>query len=94
MRPTPIPDAEVWEGTVRRVISPPGGDLTNPDIAPVEALVDPAAATLSVRLVLEGDDLANLQAGAPIWLTFFGSMVPWAAIVAPATPPTEEPARD
>ena len=88
MRPTPIPDNEVWSGAVRRVIAPPDGDLTNPDIAPVEALVDrdphSGALNLSVRCTLDDDDLATLQAGGVIWLTFWGAMVPWSATVAPA----------
>ena len=88
MRPTPIPDHDIWAGAVRRVISPPGGDLTDPDIAPVEALVDRSPSTgavnLSVRCELEGDDLAKLQAGGTVWLTFWGGMVPWAATVVEA----------
>lgn len=85
MRPTPIPDAEVWEGSTRIVVAPPGGDLTNPDIAPVEALADRSPSTghqtLSVRCVLEDDDLELLQLGGTVWLTFWGRMVPWAATV-------------
>lgn len=85
MRPTPIPDHEIWDGAVRLVISPPDGDLTNPDIAPVEALVDQSPSTgaqnLSVRCELEDGDLEKLQAGGTVWLTFWGGMVPWAATV-------------
>ncbi|GEP38869.1 hypothetical protein NPS01_25320 [Nocardioides psychrotolerans] len=87
MRPTPIPDAEVWEGATRLVIAAPDGDLTNPDIAPVEALVDrgpSGARNLSVRCELEDDDLAKLAAGGTIWITFWGGMVPWSASVVDA----------
>lgn len=88
MRPTPIPDAEIWAGAVRQVIAPPGGDLTNPDIAPVEAIVDRSpstgARTLSVRCVLEDGDLEKLQAGGTVWITFWGAMVPWAVTVVEA----------
>jgi hypothetical protein len=88
MRPTPIPDHEVWEGAVRKVIGPPGGDLTDPTIAPVEALVDRSpssgAVNLSVRCVLEEGELEQLAAGGTIWLTFWGVMVPWSASVVPA----------
>lgn len=89
MRPTPIPDAEVWEGATRQVIAAPDGRLDNPDIAPVEALIDRSPSTghrtLSVRCVLEDDDLAKLQAGGTVWLTFWSAMVPWAAtVVGPA----------
>ncbi|UIU47086.1 hypothetical protein [Microcystis phage MinS1] len=88
MRPTPIPDHEIWHGAHRQVIAPPDGDLTNPDIAPVEALVDRSPNTgvrvLSVRCELEPGDLEQLQAGGTVWLSFFGAMVPWAAtVVAP-----------
>lgn len=85
MRPTPIPDAEVWEGAVRRVISPPDGDLTNPDIAPVEAVIDRSPSTgavnLSVRMELEDDDLEKLAAGGMVWVTFWGHIVPFAVTV-------------
>jgi len=88
VRPTPIPDAEVWAGAERRVIAAPGGDLTDPEIAPVEALVDRSPTTgavnLSVRLVLEEGDLEKLAAGGTIWLTFWGHMVPWAVSVVEA----------
>ncbi len=32
MRPTPIPDDEVWDGGERHVIGPPDGDPTNPTV--------------------------------------------------------------
>lgn len=88
MRPTPIPDAEVWAGAVRRVFAAPGGDLTDADVAPVEALVDRSPKTgvinLSCRCVLEDGDLEKLAAGGVVWVTFWGAMVPWAvAVVAP-----------
>lgn len=92
MRPTPIPDNEIWEGAVRRVMSPPGGDLTDPDIAPVEALFDQnprtGAINISSRVVLEEGDLEKLAAGAPIWVTFWGAMVPWAITVGQAGDPS------
>lgn len=90
MRPTPIPDAEIWAGGERQVIAPPGGDLTDPNVRPVEALVDRSPDTgglnLSVRCVLEDGDLEKLQAGGTIWITFWGAMVPWAATVMEARP--------
>lgn len=88
MRPTPIPDNEVWEGSVRKVVSPPGGDLTNSHIAPVEALIDRSPSTgilnLSVRCTLEEGELELLANGGVVWLTFWGAMVPWAATVVAA----------
>lgn len=91
MRPTPIPDNEVWENAVRRVIAPPNGDLTNPHIALVEAVVDRSPSTgalcLSVRCILEDGELEHLAAGGTIWLTFWGAMTPWAATVVPPQDP-------
>jgi hypothetical protein len=74
MRPTPIPDAEVWEGAVRKVIAPPNGDLTDNTIAPVEALIDQSVIgpRFSMRCELEGDDLERLQAGAVVWVSMYG----------------------
>jgi hypothetical protein len=88
MRPTPIPDHEVWDGAHRRVIAPPNGDLTDPHVAPVEALLDRSPTTgalnLSVRCALEPGDLEKLQAGGTVWITFWGHMVPWSTtVVAP-----------
>jgi hypothetical protein len=80
MRPTPIPDDEIWDGAQRRVIAGPEGDLTG-DIRPVEALVEISPSlgvpVLSVRCQLEAGDLEQLQAGAPVWISFYGRMVPF-----------------
>jgi hypothetical protein len=88
MRATPIPDHEIWPGAERRVFAAPDGDLTNPDIAPCEALIDlsprTGAVNISVRCVLEAGDLEKLQAGGVVWLTFWNAMVPWALSVADA----------
>ena len=85
MRTTTIPDAEVWAGAARKVIAPPDGDLTNPLIAPVEALIDRSPSTgalnLSVRCALEDGDLEKLAAGGTVWITFWGHMVPFSATV-------------
>jgi hypothetical protein len=45
VRPTPIPDAELWPGSVRVVLGAPGGDLTGDgsgvdQASAVEVLVD------------------------------------------------------
>jgi hypothetical protein len=95
MRPTPIPDHELWQGATRRVFAAPDGDLANPEIAPVEAVIDRSPGTgqttVSVRCVLEGEDLTHLQNGGTVWLTFWGAMLPWAITVVPpvATPTTD-----
>lgn len=78
MRPTPIPDAEVWPGAVRAVF---GAPPDAPDVLPVEALCDSGQDTglprASVRLELEPGDLAKLAAGGHVWISFYGGMVPW-----------------
>lgn len=82
MRATPIPDSEIWPGAVRKVYAAAGRG----DIAPCEALVDRAPKSghvnISVRCELEAGELEQLQAGGVVWLTFWGAMVPWAAVVA------------
>ncbi|GAA2037412.1 hypothetical protein GCM10009740_31530 [Terrabacter terrae] len=81
MRPTSIPDELVEPGTLRKVISAPNGDLLDENIRPVEALIsrDPATqlAAFRMRLVLEGGELEDLQAGKPIWLTMLGGIAPF-----------------
>jgi hypothetical protein len=87
VRPAPIPDSAVWPDAERIVVAPPDGDLTNSDIAPVEALVDrvemsgTSGRRLSVRCVLEDGDLGKLEAGAAVWISFYGVMVPFSVDV-------------
>jgi hypothetical protein len=78
MRPTIIPEQLIPDGHKRIVVSPPDGDLMNPDIAPVEAVVSPLGAhtAFSVRCMLEEGDIERLQAGGFVWLTFVGGRMP------------------
>lgn len=73
MRPTPIPDDEVREGTTRRVIGPPNGDLDS-GVASVEVLTErrpDEGPMMHVRVVLEDDDLRRIANGDHVfWLTF------------------------
>lgn len=72
MRPTPIPDEEVWPGTTRLTIAPPGGNFLDPEVSAVEALFETSSTRVnrySVRLALEGDDLARFERGDPLWLS-------------------------
>lgn len=72
MRPTPIPDEEVWPGTTRLTIAPPGGNFLDPEVSAVEALFETSTTRVnrySVRLALEGDDLARFERGDPLWLS-------------------------
>lgn len=81
MRPVPIPDDIIWEGAERKVFTAPGGDLLDPDIAPVEALVDfptsPDVPVISVRIALEDGDLVNLAEGGHVWISMYGHLVPF-----------------
>ena len=75
MRPTPIEDGDVWEGTTRRVIGPPNGDLDS-GVAPVEVLTErrpEEGPMLHVRFVIEDDDVRRIIAGDRVfWLTLWG----------------------
>lgn len=73
MRPTPIPDAEVWEGGERLVIAGPDGDLTG-DIRPVDAMVtvDDGRPCISMRITLDDGDLSKLASHGVFWLTIRG----------------------
>jgi len=84
VKPTPIPDAEVWAGAERVLYGPPPGQGV--DIATVEALEDHSERTglvrVSVRLEVEPGDVGKLrQPGGAVWLTFYGGMVPWSVDV-------------
>lgn len=80
MRAAPIPDEAIWEGARRVVFTAPDGDLTNPDIAPVEVLVDKGGVTgtcrINVRCVLEPGDTEKLNAGGTVWLSIYGHQLP------------------
>lgn len=84
MRPTPIPDDAIWEGAKRAIFGPPDGDLTNPDIAPVEVLLDATDTCprrISVRCSLEPGDLEKLQTGGHVWISFYGVLIPFSVDV-------------
>lgn len=81
MRAGLIPDDEIPEGARRIVMAPPDGDLTRTDIAPAEMLLVAGEHGLqySARMVLTDEERAALVDGAPLWLTFVGCVVPFAA---------------
>ncbi|WP_367128313.1 hypothetical protein [Saccharothrix sp. HUAS TT1] len=82
MRPTSIPAEAVWSGGKRVVLAAPDGDLTNPDIQPLEVIVDQvqigdqAVNRFNVRCALEPGDLEKLTAGGHVWVSLYGAMVP------------------
>lgn len=86
MRAAPIPDECVWPGAERRVATAPSGDLLDPNIAPVEVLVENGAhgPLISVRCILEDGDLVKLAEGGVVWITFWGALVPFAVNVSGA----------
>lgn len=72
MRPSAIPDAEVWPGTIRTVIAPPGGNFLDPEVSAIEALFESGNTRVnrySVRMILEEGDLSRLERGDPFWFT-------------------------
>ena len=86
MRAIPIPDDHIPDGTTRHVLAEPGGDLTNPDIAPLEVVIsdkDYEGLRLFASLwKLEDDDLAVLQKnGGKFWLTVYSPAHPVVAMV-------------
>lgn len=72
MRPSPIPDDEIWEGAQRVVFNPPSGDMTDERIRPAEMLVDytDKGPRICARIVLEPGDLERLEVGEPFWVVF------------------------
>jgi hypothetical protein len=81
MRPAPIPDDAIWPGAKRIVLSAPNGDLTDPDIAPVELLADVppsiGGVRYSARCMLEPGDLEKLADGGHVWVSFYGGVPPF-----------------
>lgn len=72
MRPSPIPDDEIWEGSRRVVIGAPDGSLDGP-IRAAEVLIDVSqigGCRISARITLDPGDLERLAAGEPFWVSF------------------------
>lgn len=86
MRPAPIPDDRIPPGAKRIVVGPPGNDLDS-QVAPVEAVIYTSefhpGKMISVRCILEENDLDNLHRGEAVWITFMDTIVPFDVRVAP-----------
>ena len=85
MRPTPIADGQILEGHDRLVMGPPRGHDVTGDTRAVEMCCqrDPEyGQVFRARYVLEDGDLERLAAGEPIWVSFFGMVVPFAVDLA------------
>lgn len=83
MRPAPIEPSQVWEGGVRRTIVAPDGDPTNPEVAPVDVIIDMAttgqldgAVRFNVCWQLEEGDLEALRERGRLWVTIYGRQLP------------------
>lgn len=80
VRPIPIPDELVGPGVRRLVIAPPGGDLTNDKIRPVEALaaIVPEGLCITMLVAMEGDDLDRLaeMRSPAVWLSMYTNQLP------------------
>jgi hypothetical protein len=92
MRPIPVPQAIVWPGARRLVMSAPNGDLTDPTIAPVEAILDHpdslgGAPRFTVVCTPEPGDLDTLTAGGLLAVAFWGGIPPFCVDVLAPVPP-------
>lgn len=84
MRPSPIENDDKLpvQGATRQVIAPPGGDFTDPEVRAVECLTevqkrpDGVLVRRWVKLIPEGDDLARLVRGDPLWLGVTSPQLP------------------
>lgn len=75
MRPVPIDDKFIGEDAKRIVIAPPGGDMTHPEIAPVEAMfVDGEG--IMIRIAVEDADFESLRERPFVWLTLRTNQIP------------------
>lgn len=75
MEATPIPDDEIWEGSIRKVISPPGGDLLNDKVRACEALLDvvDGGPRFNMRIELTAEDVERIEHGDRVfWLHWWG----------------------
>lgn len=75
MRPVPIPKERIWEGTERRVITGPDGDLTG-EVRPVEALIDVSdkwGPRFHILIRVDERDLEALKDDPHFWITWYGN---------------------
>lgn len=86
MRPTVIPDIEMWPNSKRITMMPPDGDMTSSDIRAVEMLVDLNKDNIvcyHAMCILEDDDLELLKNGGRVWVSFYGLVPPFCLTVTP-----------
>ncbi len=85
MRPSVIPDDEIFEDHARIVMGPPRGHDVTGDIRAVEMLVGPDR-VYRARIILDPGDLERLAAGEPFWVSFWGHVVPFDVSMTEAAP--------
>lgn len=81
MRPVPVPESARRQRSwaVPKVFAPPGGDLTDDDIAPAEVLVDsqgPFGVCLRIYATVDPQELAKLAEGGYVEITLHTGMLP------------------
>lgn len=97
MKPTEIPDDEIWAGAKRVRVEGHGEEIPG-----VDAIVDQTrtgvldgAARFNIRIGLEDGDLEKLAAGGVVWLSFYGNVLPFSMeAVGPPGMLTREDAAD
>lgn len=78
MKPSPIPEAEMFPGHQLVTFRAAEGLTTSAEVHPVEAQAgydeEMGMPMFRVRVELEAGDAERLAAGEPFWLTFWGHM--------------------
>jgi len=82
VRPTPIPDDDIYAGEQRHTLGAPRG--MEADVAPVECVLTSldlggrSIPAYRFRVEVPPEEAARLAAGEPFWLTFWGQVPPFA----------------
>jgi hypothetical protein len=80
VRPVPIPNERLWQGTRRLVVGPAGGDPTDDRIRAVEVLseITDMGHVFWALIALEPGDIERLQQDPHFWLSIFApQLVPF-----------------
>ena len=77
MRPVPIEDEMVWDGSKRVVLMPPDDDLDS-RVAPVEVLRDEDSygPRHCILVSLEDEDIETLRENGKFWFVVYGNRLP------------------
>lgn len=84
MRPTLFPNNLALPQPLKRlIVAPPSGDLNDPDISPIEAIVGKCILPnfdcdeYMVKIVLEPGDIEDLTTNSCFYIVFMGAVVPF-----------------